>query len=71
MEPIVKIAITILIPLIISLIICLVWRSKMKTAKLARTADNYIPQGGFNLKVQTDTFLYRTTKRVKVQSAQK
>ena len=68
MEPIIKIAITILVPIIISLIICLVWRSKMKTAKLAKTADNYIPENGFVLTVQSDTFLYRTTTRRKVSS---
>ena len=63
----VKIAATILVPLIISLIICLVWRSKMKTAKTARFADNYIPQNGFVLTVQVDSFLYRTTKRRKIE----
>ena len=68
MEPTVKIAIIILVPIIISLIVCLVWRSKMKTAKIARLADNYIPQNGFVLTVQVDSFLYRTTKRRKIQS---
>ena len=62
----VKIAIVILLPLIISFIICMVWRSKMKTAKIARTADNYIPANGFALSVQSDSFLYRTTSRRKI-----
>ena len=68
MEPSIKIAIIIIVPLLISLIVCLVWRSKMKTAKIARLADSYIPQNGFALRVQVDSFLYRTTTRRKVQS---
>ena len=67
MDTSVKIAIIVLVPLLISLIICLVWRSNMKTAKIARLADNYIPQNGFILTVQVDSFLYRTTKRRKIQ----
>ena len=65
---VIKIAVVVLVPIIISLIICLVWRSKMKTAKLAKTADNYIPENGFILAVQVDTFLYKTTTRRKIQT---
>ena len=61
--------IAIIVAVIISLIVCLIWRSKMKTAKIARTADNYIPQNGFVLSVQADTFLYRTTTRRKIESS--
>ena len=69
MDTSVKIAIIILVPLIISLLVCLFWKSKMKTAKIARAADNYIPANGFILSVQSDSFLYRTTTRRKVQSS--
>ena len=62
-----EIALAIILALVISFIICMVWRSKMKTAKIARTADNYIPSNGFNLTVQADTYLYRTTSRRKIE----
>ena len=65
----VKLAVVILVPLLIALIVCSVWRSKMKTAKLARAADNYIPQGGFNLTERNDIFLYRTTTRRRIESS--
>ena len=64
-----KLAATIIIPVLISFIICMVWRSKMKTAKKAREADNYIPPGGFNLTRYEDRFLYRTQTRRRVESS--
>jgi len=68
MDPTIRIALIILIPLIISLVVCLIFRSQMKTARIARTADNYIPMDGFNLKVQIDTFLYRTTSSRRINT---
>lgn len=59
----VKLAITIFVPLLIAGIVCLIWRGQMKTAVLARTADNYIPQNGFHLTRREDRFLYRTETR--------
>jgi len=64
-----NLTITILVPLIIAFIICAIWKGQMKTAKLAKTADNYIPPGGFRLTNQSDTFLYRTTSRVKIEKS--
>jgi cytochrome bd-type quinol oxidase subunit 2 len=63
----VKLAVIILVPLIVALLVCSIWKSKMKTARLARTADNFIPQGGFRLTGQEDRFLYRTTVRRKIE----
>jgi uncharacterized protein len=63
----IKLAIVILLPLLIALIVCSRWKAKMKTAKIARTADNYIPANGFNLTGQADLFLYRTTTRRKIE----
>jgi len=63
-----KLAITILVPLLIALIVCSMWKKQMKTAVIARTATNYIPTNGFNLTGQTDMFLYRTIDRRKVAS---
>ena len=63
-----KLAIIIILPLVIALLICSVWESKMKTARIAKTACNYIPPGGFQLTGQLDMFLYRTHTRTKIQS---
>ena len=62
-----RLAVVILLPILIALIVCSIWKGKMKTAKLARTADNYIPANGFNLTGRTDQFLYRTTTRVRIE----
>jgi len=65
----VKLAVTILVPLLIALIVCSMWKKQMKTAVMARAAANYIPAGGFNLTNHTDIFLYRTQTRTKVQTS--
>jgi uncharacterized protein len=62
-----KLIVVILVPMLIALIVCSGWKRKMKTAKIARTADNYIPANGFNLTGKSDTFLYRTTTRIKIE----
>ena len=59
--------VAIIVSLLVALIVCLVMRSKMKTAKIARSADNYIPPNGFVLAVKVDSFLYRTTSRRKIE----
>ena len=64
----IKLAITILLPALIALIVCSIWKSKMKTATSAREADSYIPSGGFNLARKEDTFLYRTQSRRQIKS---
>lgn len=64
-----KLAIIILLPALIALLVCSMWKSQMKTAKKAKTASNYIPQGGFRLTGKTDMFLYRTQTRRKVESS--
>ena len=62
-----KLAIILLIPLFIAWRICKAWKRQMTTAVLAGAADNYIPDGGFNLVLQDDQFLYRSTTRVKIE----
>lgn len=59
----IKLAVTILLPLLIAGLLCLMWKNQMKTAKQAAAADNYIPAGGFQLTGQEDLFLYRTETR--------
>jgi len=62
-----KLACVIVIPVALAFFVCSGWKSKMKTARIARTADNYIPKDSFKLTGQTDQFLYRTTTRVKIE----
>ena len=62
-----KLAVIVFFPLLIAALVCLYWRSKMKTAKIARTADRYIPDGGFALTRQEDLYLYRTQTRTKIE----
>lgn len=64
-----KLAIVILVPLLISLIICLIWRSQMKTAVMAKTADQYIPKNGFQLSRKEDQFLYITEVRRRIEKS--
>ena len=63
------VVILVIISLVIAAGICLVWRSQMKTAKIARTAGSYIPQGGFKLTGQGDIYLYRTVTRRKIEKS--
>ena len=64
-----KLAVIILVPSLIALIVCTGMKRKMKTAVLARTADNYIPANGFQLTGRTDQFLYRTTTRTRIETS--
>ena len=64
-----NVLILVFVSLLISGCICWVWRGKMKTAKIARTAGNYIPQGGFRLTGHGDIFMYRTVTRRKIQTS--
>ena len=65
----IKVAVVIFVPLIIAFFICSAWKSQMKSARVATTACNYIPPGGFRLTGSVDTFLYQTKTRVKIQSS--
>ena len=55
--------------LLIALIVCLVLKSRMRTAVTARSADQYIPKGGFKLTLKEDRFLFRTETRRLVESS--
>jgi len=59
----ITIGVIIALSFLISLIICLVWRAKMKTARIQKKADSYISQGGFSLTGREDKFLYKTKTR--------
>ena len=59
----VPLLITILVPLIIALVVCLIFMGQMKTAKPATQADNYVPQDGFQLNHQIDQYTHTTRTR--------
>jgi len=64
-----KIVFNILIPFFVALIVCLVFRAQMKTARKQRAAANYIPEGGFVLTGSSDTFMYKTETRTTIESS--
>lgn len=57
----------IFIPCVISLIVCGVFAAQMKTARRQTGARNYIGQGGVDMRVSRDHFLYRTETRQRIQ----
>ena len=59
----IPLAITVLVPILIALIVCLIFRSQMKTARAATEANSYIPQDGFNLTRQIDQYTHTRTVR--------
>lgn len=61
-----RIAVMVLVPLLIALIICQVWKSKMKSARLAKDANRYVAESGLILTAQSDQFLYRTHVRTPI-----
>ena len=64
-----KLLIAIGIPLLIALIFCLISLRQMKSAVRQQLAHVYIPEGGFALTGQEDTFLYRTETRRTIESS--
>ncbi len=64
---IIKLAVCLLVPALIAWLICSRWKKQMKTAVSAKTAHNYIPKGGFALTNQSDSFLYRTETKRKIE----
>ena len=62
-----RVAATVIIPLVIALIVCLIFRSQMKTARQQRKADNYIPSGGVNITGGGDYYLYSSQTRRKIE----
>ena len=53
-------AIGILVPLFIALVVCSIFKSQMKTAKMQEAAQFYIGQQGMVLSRESDRFLYTT-----------
>ena len=66
-EKLVRLVLGILIPLGISFVFCSIMANKMKTAVLQRAAQEYIPQGGFQLLKSDDVYSHTTEVRTKIQ----
>ena len=60
---IIKGSITVIVPLIISIVTILFFRSKHKTKGISHEAYAYIPQGGLKLQRAQDMYLYRSETR--------
>ena len=61
--------VTFIIPVLIALIVCLVFRRQMKTAREQRAASSYIPSGGFVLTGSSDTYMYSTETRTTISDS--
>ena len=59
----IKGGITVIIPLIISIVTIIAFRSKHKTKGISHEAYAYIPQGGLRLQRSQDMYLYRSETR--------
>ena len=58
-----------LVPLLVAFTVTAVWKGQMKTANIAKSAQNYIPQGGVNLTRSEDIFLFRTRSSRTIQTS--
>lgn len=65
----IKLGITFLIPLLIAFLVTGSWKRKMKTARLATSAGDYISAEGLKLTNQADQFLYHTTSSRKIEKS--
>lgn len=63
-----KLGIVMLLPMLIALIVCSVFKSQMKTARLATRADEYLVPHSMDLRVKEDRFTHRTESRTKIES---
>jgi uncharacterized protein len=62
-----RLAAVVILPLLLAIVLCEMWKKQMKTAVAATTAHNYIPANGFKLTGQADMFLYKTQTRTKIE----
>lgn len=60
----IKLGAVILVPLLAAAGVCAVFRGQMKTAVSKTQANDYIPQGGFDLRRRVDQFTHTTETRV-------
>ena len=65
----VKWLVVIFVPLLTALVVCLVMKGKMKSARLQTQADAYITQDSLRLTRQDDRYITTTQTRVKIETA--
>lgn len=63
-----SIAIGVLAGCVIALIVCLVFKWKMKTARIQNTASEYVPEEGVSFRVMDDRFTHITEMRRTIKS---
>ena len=66
---VVKWLVVILVPLLTALVVCLVMKGRMKSARLQTQADAYITQDSLRLTRQDDRYITTTQTRVKIETA--
>jgi len=59
--------IIVLVPCLIALAVCSAFKAQMKTARIKTNANEYVAQGGVNLRVRQDLFTHRTQTRQIIQ----
>ena len=59
-----RIAIVVLVPCIIAAIVCGIFYSQMKTARIKNEANDYISETGLKLTARSDNFVNRTQERI-------
>ncbi len=65
---VVKWLVVIFVPLLTALVVCLVMKGKMKSARLQTQADAYITQDSLRLTRQDDRYITTTQTRVKIET---
>ena len=63
-----RLLVVIFVPLVVALIVCLIFKGQMKTAKLATRADAYLVPHSMNLRIRDDVFTHRTESRTLIES---
>lgn len=63
-----KLAIVVVVPLLLALIVCTVFRAQMRTAKEKTEARDYLVPHSMELRVRQDAFTHRTETRTRIES---
>lgn len=63
-----RLLIVIFVPIVVALVVCLIFKGQMKTAKEAVRADEYLVPHSMNLRIREDIFTHRTESRTLIES---
>lgn len=69
-DTVLNLSVASLLSLIISIVVCLILKSQLKTEGKKRGANNYINKNSFKLTRSGDIFLYRSTTRRRIKTNQ-